>query len=51
MNWLEKLVLLATFSMFLFLGVAAWLIQGQSRKMHRGLNHELASCAAGSNHC
>ena len=31
MNWLEKLVLLATFSVFTIIGIGAWLIQGQSK--------------------
>ena len=31
MNWLEKLVLLATFSVFTIIGIGAWLIQGQHK--------------------
>lgn len=29
MNWLEKIVLAVTFSLWIFIGIAAWLIQGQ----------------------
>ena len=28
MNWLEKIVLVATFSIWICIGIASWLIQG-----------------------